>query len=204
MTVKVYVWLGAGTSVGHASMELGNGTYISCWPGEEEEQYDKRSNSVKKDIQRERRKYDRMFMIEELDEEKIQQWWGSFEKTWNPYKIFKRFLYKKNSYVAVMEGLLVGGSESMLNLSAKVYMYYKTFFLYGPSAVVSYCEEICSSYYAVKRNPEDNTYETFRVHNRKPGFIPNFVYYGTVRKFYGVPAEKMRRDIDKEHIVIYI
>ena len=30
----MYIWRAKGDQVGHASMELGDGTYVSLWPGE--------------------------------------------------------------------------------------------------------------------------------------------------------------------------
>ena len=34
MTVTVHIWRAKGSQVGHASMELEDGTYVSLWPGE--------------------------------------------------------------------------------------------------------------------------------------------------------------------------
>ena len=89
MTVTVYVWLPRGGQVGHASMGLGNGTYISLWPGEnktgkkkkqkkvnkeKKEQHSERSDSLDEDIANEERSYDSSFNIEGLDENAIQRW----------------------------------------------------------------------------------------------------------------------------------
>ena len=210
MTVKVYVWLGADNpleSIGHASMELGNGTYISLWPGDKmgktmkrmniekgkRQQYAERSESLEEDIRKEGCKYDRLFMIEELDEGKIQRWWDDFETSWN--------LLEQNCCQTVIDGLRMGGSESKLNRLGRELIYLKTVGVWRPNTVVSYCEEICSSYYVVKRNPRNYSYETFLVHNRKPGFLPNFIYNGTVRQFVGVPAKKMQRHVDTDNAV---
>jgi hypothetical protein len=35
MTVKIYVWLPKGGNVGHSSMQVGDRSYISFWPGQD-------------------------------------------------------------------------------------------------------------------------------------------------------------------------
>ena len=65
MTVHVYVWLPELPQVGHASLELGDGTYISLWPGEE-------SVDQIEDKEEEERSPDRRFDIDGLNERKIK------------------------------------------------------------------------------------------------------------------------------------
>ena len=88
MTVTIYVWLPPGDQVGHASMRLGNGTYISLWPGEDKmgttkkrkkigkgkkQQHEERSESLEDDIEPEERSYDKLFYIEELNEAAVER-----------------------------------------------------------------------------------------------------------------------------------
>ena len=62
MTVTVYVWLPKAGAVGHASMKLENGTYISLWPSEgvtktnkKKSQHGERNESLDEDIYYEER-----------------------------------------------------------------------------------------------------------------------------------------------------
>lgn len=118
MTVTVYVWLARfGSNVGHASMQVGNGTYISLWPGddklgmrkrtEEENRQNERSQSLEEDIEKEGRSYDQSFAIGGLDENAMQRWWDSFNNRW--------WLLGQNCCKTVIDGLRVGGSERRLN-----------------------------------------------------------------------------------------
>ena len=118
MTVTVYVWFANGTSVGHASMKLGDGTYVSLWPGEDKACGKKKSKKGKKqdihvsecledDIEGEERKYDCEFRIHDLNEQRIRRWWHDFDKScWS---------VTQNCCQTVVDGLKKGGSQEKLN-----------------------------------------------------------------------------------------
>ena len=91
MTVTVYVWRPRLPQVGHASMKLVDGTYISLWPGEGKAYFKKKIRKDKKqdnhtsvnldeDIEEEGRDPDRTFKIDGLNENKIKIWWNGFNK----------------------------------------------------------------------------------------------------------------------------
>ena len=70
-------------------MRLGNGTYISLWPGIDrtgkkkkkiKQQHEERSESLEEDIESEERHYDASFDIIGLDEAAMQRWWDNFKK----------------------------------------------------------------------------------------------------------------------------
>ena len=141
MTVTVYVWLPQSTQVGHASMRLGNGTYISLWPGEnktgikkkkvekrKKRQPNERSESLEEDIENEGRYYDQHFDFEKLDESATQIWWDEFITRWN--------LLGQNCCKTVIDGLRAGGSERLVY--GLIYLYVLTL-LWTPSEVVKYC-----------------------------------------------------------------
>ena len=53
LTITVYVWLPRVGQVGHASMCLENGTYISLWPGEDKMGKKKKRKKIKNIIMKE-------------------------------------------------------------------------------------------------------------------------------------------------------
>ena len=154
MTVTVYVWLPRLGQVGHASMELGNGTYISLWPGEskagkskkkkdkkkksekkkktKKDPYNERSESWYEDIENEGRWHDQSFKFEGLDEDAIQRWWDDFNTSWN--------LFGQNCCKTVIDGLRIGGSESRLSFMAR--SYYAVTLLWTPFRVMTYCSQM--------------------------------------------------------------
>ena len=126
MTVHVYVWLPELPQVGHASLELGDGTYISLWPGEE-------SFDQIEDKEEEERSPDRRFDIDGLDERKIKRWWTDFKKTsWS--------LLGQNCCKTVIDGLRKGGSDKKLGWLD--YPRFKLKVVWTPSDVMSYCNAI--------------------------------------------------------------
>ena len=147
MTVTVYVWLPRAGQVGHASMRLGNGTYISLWPAEnktgkkkkrkkvgkgKKEPHNERSESLEEDIENEGRQYDSYFDIYGLDETAMQRWWDNFSSRWN--------LLGQNCCQTVIDGLRVGGSERRLNFLARAY--YAVTLLWTPFRVMTYCSQM--------------------------------------------------------------
>ena len=142
MTVTVYVWLPRGGQVGHASMRLGNGTYISLWPGEDKtgkkkkkgkkQHHEERSESLAEDIESEERHYDTSFDIEGLNEAAMQWWWDNFNIRWS--------LLDQNCCKTVIDGLRAGGSESRLSFVARVY--YRATLLWTPFRVMTYCSQM--------------------------------------------------------------
>ena len=146
MTVTVYVWLPRMGSVGHASMELQNGTYISLWPGEgkmgkkkkKKKKKDKkgkshrdeeRSDSLADDIESEERIYDLVYRISGLNERDIERWWAGFDTRWS--------LLSQNCCKTVIDGLRAGGSERKLNFVNK--LYFGVTLLWTPLRVATYC-----------------------------------------------------------------
>ena len=147
MTVTVYVWLPSVGQVGHASMCLGNGTYISLWPGEDKmgkkkkkkkiekgkkEQHNERSESLEEDVENEQRRHDLSFNIQGLDEDAIQRWWDVFNTRWS--------LLRQNCCKTVIDGLRAGGSDRRLIISDRVY--YWTVLLWTPIYVMTYCSHL--------------------------------------------------------------
>ena len=147
MTVTVYVWLPRLGQVGHASMRLENGTYISLWPGEDKtgkkkkrkkvkkgkkENHSERSESLEEDIENEDRRYDSSFVIKGLNEIDIQTWWYNFNITWS--------LLGQNCCKTVIDGLRAGGSERQLSFASRVY--YRLTLLWTPFRVMTYCSQM--------------------------------------------------------------
>ena len=143
MTVKVYIWLTTKESVGHAAMELGDGTYISLWPGEDKAGSKKKSKNGKKqdihvsesledDIEGEERKYDTQYQIHNLDEKRIKHWWRDFCKTsWS---------WRQNCCKTVIDGLREGGSDDQLSWIVR--MNFKTEVIWAPHKVCEYCSYV--------------------------------------------------------------
>ena len=140
MTVTVYVWLPEAPQVGHASMELEDGTYVSLWPGEGKANSKKKTKKDKKqdihtsenldeDIDEEGRNPNHTFYIDGLNENKIRRWWNGFNKTsWS---------WTQNCCKTVIDGLREGGSDSKLS-GCK----YFVGMIWTPGGVVNYCQDI--------------------------------------------------------------
>ena len=147
MTVTIYVWLTRRGHYGHASMRLGNGTYISLWPAENntrkkkkrkkvengtQEPLYERSESLAEDIYNEERSFDFRFDIEGLDERTMQRWWDNFHTKWS--------LLGQNCCKTVIDGLRVGGSERWLGFLGRCY--YAVTLLWTPFRVKTYCSQM--------------------------------------------------------------
>ena len=140
MTVTVYVWGPQSGQVGHASMELGDGTYISLWPGEDKAGKKKKgkkqdihtSENLTEDTEAEGRGPDHYFSIYGLDERNIRSWWIGFNKqSWS---------WTQNCCKTVIDGLRVGGSDRKLSWGEL--MYYRATIIWTPSRVVGYCRSL--------------------------------------------------------------
>ena len=147
MTVTVYVWLPRLNSLGHASMKLGNGTYISLWPAEDKtgkkksqkkirkgkkENHQERSESLEEDTDLEERDPDKVYRINGLDENAIQAWWDHFDERWR--------LLGQNCARTVIEGLKAGGSDRRLGFLSRVY--HGVTVVWTPLRVATYCESL--------------------------------------------------------------
>ena len=142
MTVTVYFWGARGTNVGHVSMKLGNGTYISLWPRdgklslrstgrtEEENRRSERSQSLDEDIANEERSYDDSIDIGGLDEDAMQRWWDNFKTRW--------WLLGQNCCKTVIDGLRAGGSDSRLD-GFQLKFKFGTIVIWTPPEVKKYC-----------------------------------------------------------------
>ena len=141
MTVKVYVWRAEGSQVGHASMELGDGTYVSLWPGKGKagkkkkkgkRQHTCTSEDLEEDIAEEKRSPTHTFYIHRLDENNIKGWWHGFNKnSWS---------WTQNCCKTVIDGLRVGGSDRKLNPIDRVY--YNATIIWTPRRVAKYCQAL--------------------------------------------------------------
>ena len=118
--MKVFVWLPKGTQVGHASLLLSNGTYLSLWPDEEKKAKNavamkkgSTSSSLDEDVHNEGRRPDRIFDLsgKGYNEKAIEKWWDEFKYT----KTYE--LLNKNCcwvvYTALTKGGAPGKSESL-------------------------------------------------------------------------------------------
>ncbi|XP_041367538.1 uncharacterized protein LOC121382105 [Gigantopelta aegis] len=77
--MKVYIWFPKETHIGHASLELSNGRYISWWPHEAKKTEPMTLDglaheSLEDDVKAEERGPDKIFHLD-YDEEKIEDWW---------------------------------------------------------------------------------------------------------------------------------
>ena len=147
MTVTVYVWLPKAGAVGHASMKLENGTYISLWPSEgvtktnkKKSQHGERNESLDEDIYYEERPPDLVFHISDLDEGAIQRWWDNFDEKYN--------LIRQNCCNTVIGGLRAGGSDGKLSYSDREK--FRTVPIWTPAAVAEYCRKLTDTQTAHK------------------------------------------------------
>ncbi|XP_041354133.1 uncharacterized protein LOC121371970 [Gigantopelta aegis] len=85
--MKVYVWMPTNELVGHASLELSDGTYISWWPDEDKNKSlpmvtmkGHASSSLEEDIDGEGRQPTHEFTLKKkYDERKMKKWWDKFK-----------------------------------------------------------------------------------------------------------------------------
>ena len=139
MTVTVYVWLPNAPAVGHASMQLENGTYISLWPSvslakanKMKNQHGARHESLNVDIYYEKRPPDLVFHISDLDEGAIQHWWDNFYDRYN--------LVRQNCCNTVIGGLRAGGSDGKLSYFAR--KQFRIVPIWIPATVAEYCRKL--------------------------------------------------------------
>ena len=143
MTVTVYVWGPLSEQVGHASMKLGDGTYVSLWPGKDKAgKKTKRkkgkyqdihtSENLDDDIKAEGRSPDHTFSICGLNESTIRAWWIGFNKQcWS---------WMQNCCKTVIDGLREGGSDNKLSWMAK--LKFGITIVWTPSRVADYCRHL--------------------------------------------------------------
>ena len=100
MSVKVYVWLPKGGRVGHSSMQVGDKTYISFWPGHGRKGF-VRTAIRKMTINVKRSPFYRdyesdleaegfapiMVELESMDETAIQKYWEKVQASELSYKL---------------------------------------------------------------------------------------------------------------------
>ena len=143
MTVTGYIWRTDGTGYGHASMKLGDGTYISLWPGEDKagkrtnrimgkKQDIPTSENLQEDINKKGRSPDHVFHISGLDEGKIRTYWTRFNK--------RDWSWMQNCCQTVVDGLRVGGSDDKLSWAN--WMFYKVTVIWTPRRLTGYCEAL--------------------------------------------------------------
>ncbi|XP_072379352.1 uncharacterized protein [Diabrotica undecimpunctata] len=119
---KVYFWKMTTEGVGHLSLQLSDGTYISHWP--------KNTSGLKKpgtsqpsletDIDLENRYPDETYTIDKsgiIDESKIRSWWNSYKSS-SSYN-----LVTNNCGQVVRTALIQGGIEETLPWHNKIGYY---------------------------------------------------------------------------------
>jgi hypothetical protein len=80
--VKIFYWGPSTDGVGHISMKLSDGTYISHWPEQGKNLSKTRTEpklSLQHDIEAEGREPDKTFKMELKYEDKIKSWWKDFK-----------------------------------------------------------------------------------------------------------------------------
>jgi RHS repeat-associated protein len=100
-------------NVGHSSMTLNDGTYISWWPkGSDAEIFNTVAattmQSLSDDIRNEGRQPDRNINVDGLDEAAIRRWWDDFKRN----KKNKYAFLGQNCSATVAEGLDAGGGAT--------------------------------------------------------------------------------------------
>ena len=118
MPIKVYVWTPEGGNVGHASMELSDGTYISWWPeygGKAQQTAMKapgfQNRTLEDDVRDEGKNPDYTFIIPAklgLDEGSIKRWWASMKST-------EKWSLLNNCCGAVKRAFEAGGAKVTIN-----------------------------------------------------------------------------------------
>lgn len=144
MALTVYIWLASGLySFGHTSLKLGDGTYISTWPGRDNTLkmvksdsgntkklcLDENVKSLEEDLKFTGRNFDRSYTLQELDEGAILEWWTHFHKRWD--------LIWQNCCRTIIQGLRAGGSDQLLPWPTKTKYWLKVF--WTPDDVEAYC-----------------------------------------------------------------
>ena len=117
-SMKVYVWMPSGGLVGHSSLELSDGTYISWWPDENKNKdlplvtlKGHASSGLEEDIDGEGRNPTHTFTLtRRYVEKKIKQWWNKF-KYEGSY-----ILATTNCCWVVYKALTEGGAPSKFNV----------------------------------------------------------------------------------------
>ncbi|XP_041367123.1 uncharacterized protein LOC121381828 [Gigantopelta aegis] len=110
--MMVYIWLPNSSHVGHASLELSNGRYISWWPDEGKKKskpltiHGSSHESLEDDVEAEERDPDKTFDLDDLDydEEDIEDWWIEWSNRGS------YFLLGTNCCWVVYEALRHGGA----------------------------------------------------------------------------------------------
>lgn len=130
--IRVYVWMpgpnGTEMSVGHSSLWLTCGTYISWWPQDGVKLKSPKSRASRSDLttdkQEEGRDPDWRITIKGLNEGAILNWWEQFGLVrgrtvlQGPLPAYQ--LYTQNCSTVVALALRVGGSEKYLPLGRGV------------------------------------------------------------------------------------
>lgn len=106
--IQIFLWKFHGKNVGHLSMALSNGTYISFWPNEDLQLKRKKnpaSLSYEDDEYSQGRPADNVLELPDdiVDQEKIKVWWSDYVDH-NKYH-----LLTNNCALVVQQALLVGG-----------------------------------------------------------------------------------------------
>ena len=135
--MKVYVWMPVDNLLGHSSLRLSNGTYISWWPDEGKEKQlplvtlnARSSATLTRDIESEGRRPTHIFHIKKrFRESQIQRWWDHY-KFEGSY-----ILGTTNCCWVVYKALTVGGAPWCYNVTP-----------WKPSDVKYYCESLWRSH----------------------------------------------------------
>lgn len=106
----IYYWAWANGNVGHLSMALDNGTYISNWPEDSAKPLSSKMRgspcpSLQEDIRLEEKEPDEILEIPKamINIEKIQKYWDSMKKKGTTYQMMF-----SNCAQVVLEALRVG------------------------------------------------------------------------------------------------
>lgn len=88
MPAEVYIWPPFEENVGHSSMKLSDGTYISYWPSEKVSKEKPEcppslAGSVEEDASNEKERDPNIYVVEISDsgEKKIKEWWDKYKTT---------------------------------------------------------------------------------------------------------------------------
>lgn len=124
MVVTVYVWLQRGQNVGHGSLALSDGTYISWWPSEDKNKTAvafhwksidaSTSPSYSEDKEAEGHDADSRITIERLDEAAIRRWWAQFSD------VSKYHILGNNCCTVVFKALKEGGAENFVKFPVQM------------------------------------------------------------------------------------
>ncbi|XP_041354132.1 uncharacterized protein LOC121371968 isoform X2 [Gigantopelta aegis] len=149
--MRVYVWMPVDNLVGHSSLRLSDGTYISWWPDADKEKQlplvtlkARSSPSLAKDIRSEGRRPTHIFNIRNrFQEEQIKQWWETYKHEGS------YILGSTNCCWIVYRALTEGGAPWQYNVTP-----------WRPNDVKCYCESLNEYYQAtVKKSPSEEKRE---------------------------------------------